>query len=94
MLSQYGNVSRKMLMDVFGISEITASRDLKVYRTFDPRMYYCGHDKIFKACTDYRECPELWTCDATVSQYIKGIETVYNVKIGVQPVPTFGVHKV
>lgn len=93
MLSQHGMFSRKMLVDVFGISEITATRDIREYNLLGARMYYCSHYKVFKTCTDYKECPELWNCDATASQFLKGIEAVYDVKIGVQPVPTFGVHK-
>lgn len=93
MLSQYGQFTRRMAMDVFGISEITASRDIAVYRVFDPQMHYCNRTKVFLADTDFKECPELWTCSATVVQFLKGIETVYDVRVGVLPVPTFGVHK-
>ena len=93
-LTEYRQFSRSLLVDTFEISEITASRDLRVYKQLNWKLSYSNSSKRFTVPDDFKEVEELWlTAGADSASFLKAIELLYDVKIGVQPVPTFGVHK-
>lgn len=90
---EYGEFTRSMIVSVFNVSEITATRDIREYTLLGSKFYRCNSSKVFKACTDFRENPKLWNCRATPRTYLEGLELVYGIRIGVKDVPTFGIHK-
>lgn len=91
---EHGRFSRPLLTQTFGISEITASRDLGEYKKMNSEVFYENSLKQFLATEEFDEVGALWEgAGADTTSFLKAIELIYDVKIGVQPVPTFGVHK-
>lgn len=93
MLDQYGTFSRRMMMDVFEISSANASRSIQLYKTYQPSMYLDHVSKDYMAYNDFATNINIWNNKMTVAQFLRGIELVYDVKIGIQQVPTLGVHR-
>lgn len=93
-LTEYRLFNRSLLVDTFGVSEITATRDLRAYKDLNPKLTYSTTSKNFTVPDNFREVKELWmTAQADSTSFLKSIEMIYDVKIGTQPVPVFGVHK-
>jgi hypothetical protein len=92
---EHGRFSRSLLTETFGISEITATRDLGEYKKLNKEVFYENSSKQFLVTEEFDEVGSLWEgAVADTTSFLKAIEMIYDVKIGVQPVPTFGVHKV
>lgn len=93
--SKHGRFSRVMLTETFGISVITATRDLKIYRELNEDIFYDTSAKVFLATGNFSVVGSLWENALTDRVgFLRAIESLYGVKIGVRHLPTFGVHKV
>ena len=55
LLAEYGHVGRGAIIDYFGISEATATRDFKEYKLrFPYNMVYNGNDKAYYKTQDFK----------------------------------------
>lgn len=92
MFNEYHQLSRVMLVDIFDISEITATRDFKAYSEFQRGIFYDRSAKIFKTTEYFKIIPGFWPND-TPEEFLKAISLVYEAEFGHVQVTTFGVKR-
>lgn len=92
-LHRYGTFSRSLLVDIFGISLITASRDLETYRELQPSLEYDRSRKVF-TMKEKRLVIDLWfDFEASHLHFLTCLGTIYDVQIGWYDTQTLGVKK-
>ena len=88
MFSQYGQLSRSFLVDIFEISELTATRDLKEYFEIQKEVLYDRSTKIFQSTGDFKR-----VLVQNPVEFLDAIKIAYQVDFGHIQVTTFGVKK-
>lgn len=80
MFEEYGRLGRPFLVQVFGISEITASRDFSIYMEMQPGVAYNRSTKTFESLPGFHVIPSLWKTDP--KDFLNAIKKVYEVDFG------------
>lgn len=92
MFHEHGRLKRSFLVELFDISEITATRDLRLYEELQGYIYYDRSEKIFKSAVGYQPVAALWE-DQSPEAFLAALKVVFNVDIGNIPVVQVGVKK-
>lgn len=89
MLYVYGTFSRKHLVDIFGISDVSATRDIQKYREFDASLVYNTREKVFR---NSKTLTAGWWVEPP-EKFLKALSQVHGVTIGMHRTPVFGVKR-
>lgn len=88
MFAHYGKLPRSFLVDVFGVTELTASRDLKEYFKVQKEVVYDQSRKIYRSTENFKKL----LVDDPVN-FLAAIRVIYSVDFGYTQVTIFGVKK-
>ncbi|MFS7244431.1 hypothetical protein AB6880_01805 [Rahnella inusitata] len=79
MLQTYGRVNRKVICNVFGVAEPTATRDLASYRELNSTIIFDGPNKQWVAGDNFKPSPDVLHMPAL--ELIELLQKLYGVKI-------------